>query len=164
MLLRKLWSTRDGLWPVLVFEEAQNLAADGLEELRLLACERLDTQAPFSLLLVGDESLMPRLQMGVNRPLLNRMGFCLSLEPWTKDEVTAYVQHRLAEVGLHDNVFVPQAQELLLRIAKGIPRTINHLGQRAFEEAARDRSRMIQRDHIQRALDQIPWLGRLQEE
>jgi type II secretory pathway predicted ATPase ExeA len=92
------------------------------------------------------------------------MGFCLSLEPWTKDEVTAYVQHRLAEVGLHDNVFVPQAQELLLRIAKGIPRTINHLGQRAFEEAARDRSRMIQRDHIQRALDQIPWLGRLQEE
>jgi type II secretory pathway predicted ATPase ExeA len=107
---------------------------------------------------------MPRLQMGVNRPLLGRLGFCLRLEPWTKEEAADYVQRRLAEVGLHENVFDPDAQELLLRIAGGIPRTINHLGQRAFEEAARERSRTIRREHIQKALDQLPWLGRLREE
>ena len=48
-----------------IFEEAQNLTTMGLEELRLLSCERLDTQSPFSLLLVGDATLMPRLHMGV---------------------------------------------------------------------------------------------------
>jgi transposase InsO family protein len=119
---------------------------------------------PFGLLLVGDATLMPRLQMGVNRPLLGRLGFCLRLEPWTLGEAADYVQRRLAEVGLHENVLDPEAQELLLRIAGGIPRTINHLGQRAFEEAARERSRAIHRDHIQKALDQLPWLGRLREE
>ena len=108
--------------------------------------------------------MMPRLHMGVNRPLLSRMGYCLCLEPWTREQAAEYVQQRLLEVGLHENVFVPEAQELLLRIAGGIPRTINHLGQRAFEEAARDHSRAISREHIQKALDQLPWLGRLREE
>jgi type II secretory pathway predicted ATPase ExeA len=164
MALRTMWSQRDGLWPVWIFEEAQNLTAMGLEELRLLSCERLDTQSPFSLLLVGDAALMPRLQMGVNRPLLTRLGFCLRLEPWPREEACAYVQRRLEDVGLHENVFDPDAQELLLRIAGGIPRTINYLGQRAFEEAARERSRTIGREHIQKALDQLPWLGRLREE
>jgi general secretion pathway protein A len=164
MALRTMWGQRDGLWPVWIFEEAQNLTTMGLEELRLLSCERLDTQSPFSLLLVGDASLMPRLDMGVNRPLLTRLGFCLQLEPWPLEEAGAYVQRRLAEVGLHENVFAPDAQELLLRIAGGIPRRINHLGQRAFEEAARERSRIISREHIQKALDQLPWLGRLREE
>ena len=164
MALRTMWGQRDGLWPVWIFEEAQNLTTMGLEELRLLSCERLDTQSPFSLLLVGDASLMPRLDMGVNRPLLTRLGFCLQLEPWPMEEAGAYVQRRLAEVGIHDNVFAPDAQELLLRIAGGIPRRINHLGQRAFEEAARERSRLISREHIQKALDQLPWLGRLRDE
>jgi len=164
MALRTMWGQRDGLWPVWIFEEAQNLTTMGLEELRLLSCERLDTQSPFSLLLVGDASLMPRLDMGVNRPLLTRLGFCLQLEPWPLEEAGAYVQRRLAEVGIHDNVFAPDAQELLLRIAGGIPRRINHLGQRAFEEAARERSRLISREHIQKALDQLPWLGRLRDE
>jgi general secretion pathway protein A len=164
LALRTMWDQRDGLWPVWIFEEAQNLTMMGLEELRLLSCERLDTQSPFSLLLVGDGTLMPRLQMGVNRPLLARLGFCLRLEPWTLEEAGEYVQRRLLEVGLHDNVFAPDAQTLLLRIAGGIPRTINHLGQRAFEEAARERSRTISREHIQKALDQLPWLGRLREE
>ena len=164
MALRTMWGQRDGLWPVWIFEEAQNLTTMGLEELRLLSCERLDTQSPFSLLLVGDASLMPRLDMGVNRPLLTRLGFCLKLEPWPLEEAGAYVQRRLAEVGIHDNVFAPDAQELLLRIAGGIPRRINHLGQRAFEEAARERSRLISREHIQKALDQLPWLGRLRDE
>ena len=164
MALRTMWGQRDGLWPVWIFEEAQNLTTMGLEELRLLSCERLDTQSPFSLLLVGDATLMPRLNMGVNRPLLGRLGFCLSLDPWTPDEAVAYVQRRLTDVGLHENVFAPEAQELLLRIAGGLPRNINHLGQRAFEEAARERSRLIGREHIQKALDQLPWLGRLREE
>ena len=68
MALRKLWSDQDGLWPVLIFEEAQNLSTMGLEELRLMTCDRLDTQPPFSLLLVGDGALMPRLQMGSQPP------------------------------------------------------------------------------------------------
>ncbi len=159
MALRTFWSDLEGLWPVLIFEEAQNLSAIALEELRLLTCDRLDTQPPFSLLLVGDASLMPRLQMGINRALLTRMGFCLELSTWPPELCSAYITERLEEVGIRENVFAPEAEELLVRIAGGIPRSINHLAQRSFEEAARDRSRQIRREHVQLALEQLPWLG-----
>jgi hypothetical protein len=66
-------------WPLLVLEEAQNLSASALEEVRLLTCARTDTRAPFSLLLVGDDSLLPRLQLGINRALISRLGFALAL-------------------------------------------------------------------------------------
>lgn len=159
MALRKHWSELDGIWPVLIFEEAQNLSAMALEELRLLTCDRLDTQTPFSLLLVGDDALMPRLQMGINRPLLTRMGFCLELKTWPPQLCVEYIAKRLEQVGIHENVFDPDAEQLLVKIAGGIPRAINHLGQRAFEEAARERSRQIRNEHVQRALEQLPWFG-----
>jgi type II secretory pathway predicted ATPase ExeA len=44
-------------------EEAQNFSATALEEVRLLTCARTDTRPPFSLLLIGEDSLLPRLQM-----------------------------------------------------------------------------------------------------
>ena len=157
--LRKFWNDLEGLWPVLIFEEAQNLSAMALEELRLLICDRLDTQPPFSLLLVGDAALMPRLQMGINRPLLTRMGFCLQLPGWTPEQCKEYIGKRLEEVGIHDSVFDPAAEELLVRIASGIPRAINHLAQRSFEQAAIEQSRQISIEHVQHALDQLPWLG-----
>lgn len=77
MLIRQGWQQLDRLWPVVVLEEAQNLSAIALEEVRLLSWERRDTQPPFSLLLVGDEQRLPRLQMGINAPLLARLSFCL---------------------------------------------------------------------------------------
>lgn len=159
LALRNRWGELDPLWPVLIFEEAQNLSSSALEELRLLACDRTDTQTPFSMLLVGDENLMARLQLGVNRPLLSRLGFCLHLSPWTMEEAQAYLTCRLREVHIPEDVFDPQAEELLLQAAAGIPRIINHLGQRSFEYAARVHSRQILLEHVQSALEQMPWLG-----
>ena len=68
-------------WPLLVLEEAQNLSASAIEEVRLLTCVRTDTCPPFSLLLIGDDSLLARLQMGIHHGLLSRLGFCLGLRP-----------------------------------------------------------------------------------
>jgi len=103
--IRQGWQQLDRLWPVLVLDEAQNLSATALEEVRLLTCERRDTQPPFSLLLVGDDQLLPRLQMGINAPLLARLSFCLRLQPWTSQELSDYVQARLEQVGIHANPF-----------------------------------------------------------
>jgi type II secretory pathway predicted ATPase ExeA len=160
LTLRNMWSELDPVWPVLVFEEAQNLSSPALEELRLLACDRTDTQTPFSLLLVGDDNLLARLRLGVNRPLLSRFGFCVQLCPWSLQDAQAYLLCRLREVSIATDVFDPQAEELLLQTAGGIPRIINHLAQRAFEQAAREHSRHIKPEHVQHALAQLPWLGK----
>ncbi len=155
----KGWQQLDRLWPVVVLDEAQNLSATALEEVRLLSCDRRDTQPPFSLLLVGDEQLLPRLQMGINAPLLARLSFCLRLQPWTAQELTGYVQARLQDVGIHANPFDGAALQLLLQAGNGLPRLLNHLAQRALEEAAAQNSRAITAAHVQRALELLPWVA-----
>lgn len=80
LLLTALWQEWAPVWPVLIVEEAQDLNTTALEELRLLTCVRSDTHSPFSLILVGDEDLLPRLDLGINRALMSRLGFCLRLD------------------------------------------------------------------------------------
>lgn len=161
LLIRQGWQQLERLWPILVIDEGQNLSATALEEVRLLSCDRRDTQPPFSLVLVGDEQLLPRLQMGINAPLLARLSFCLRLQPWTPQELTDYVQARLQEVGIHANPFEAAALQLLVQAANGLPRRLNHLAQRALEEAAAQNVRTITAVHVQRALELLPWVAQL---
>lgn len=160
-LIRQGWQQLDRVWPILVLDEAQNLSATALEEIRLLTCDRRDTQPPFSLVLIGDEQLLPRLQMGINAPLLARLSFCLELKPWSHQELAGYIQARLQEVGIHSEPFEPAALQLLIQAGRGLPRLLNHLAQRALEEAALDNSRAITSAHVQRALELMPWVAQL---
>jgi type II secretory pathway predicted ATPase ExeA len=59
--ITEAWASLGSRWPVLIVEEAQNLSAAALEELRLLSCAKLD-KVPFSLVLVGDNGLLARCQ------------------------------------------------------------------------------------------------------
>lgn len=158
-LIDQAWQELDRVWPVLILEEAQNLSATALEEIRLLACHRRDTQPPFSLLLVGDEQLPPRLHMGINTPLLARLSFSLPLSPFSPEDAQAYLNTRLQEVGIRTDPFEPAARQLLLQAARGLPRQLNHLAQRAFEEAAHQQTATITAAHLHSALALMPWVA-----
>jgi len=158
--LGAFWLECAPAWPVVLIEEAQDLNAAALEELRLLTCARADTQTPFSLVLVGDEDLLPRLELGIHRALLSRLGFCLRLERWDPESLRRYLQERLAEVGLHASPLEAAAQELLLQSAQGSPRAVNSLLQRAMETAAQSQRRNVSAADIQSALDTLPWIAR----
>jgi type II secretory pathway predicted ATPase ExeA len=159
--IRQAWQQLDRLWPVPVLEEAQNFSATALEEIRLLSCDRRQCQLPFSLVLVGDSHLLPRLQMGINAALLARLGFCLPLHPWSPEQVHGYIQARLEEVGIHSSPFEEAALQLLVQAANGLPRAINHLAQRAIETAATENSRTVTTAHLHRALELLPWVAKL---
>jgi len=161
LAIRQGWQQLDRLWPVLVLDEAQNLSATALEEVRLLSCDRRDTQPPFSLLLVGDQQLLPRLQLGINAPLLARLSFCLQLNPWTSQQLSGYLQARLQQVGIHTDPFEASASQLLVQAGNGLPRLLNYLAQRALEEAAAQNSRTVTAAHVQRALELLPWVAQL---
>ncbi len=159
--IRQAWQQLERLWPVVVLEEAQNFSATALEEIRLLSCDRHQGKVPFSLLLVGDSHLLPRLQMGINAPLLARLGFSLAVQPWSPPEAQDYIQARLEEVDIHSNPFQEAALQLLIQAANGLPRAINHLAQRAMETAAGQNSQSVSTDHIHRALELLPWIAKL---
>lgn len=161
LILAALWQEWAPLWPVVLVEEAQDLNTAALEELRLLIAARADTRSAFSLILAGDDELLPRLDLGINRPLMSRLGFCLRLEPWPKTSLQAYLHGRLAEVGVHTSPLDPAAEELLLQSAQGIPRTLNHLLQRSLEMAAAASRPQVHTSDVQAALDTLPWILRL---
>ena len=160
-LLAELWKEWSPVWPILLIEEAQDLAIAALEELRLLTCARADAAPPFSLILCGDEDLLGRLDLNVNRALVSRLGFCLQLERWPTESFRAYLHQRLAEVGIHSSPLEPPAETLLLQSAQGLPRTLNSLLQRAMERAAMANRRVVTSADVQLALDALPWLARV---
>jgi type II secretory pathway predicted ATPase ExeA len=159
-ILTQLWAEWAPAWPIVIIEEAQDLAIAALEELRLLTCARCDATPPFSLILCGDDELLGRLELNVNRSLVSRLGFCLHLERWPAESFSAYLHQRLAEVGIHSSPFEPSAETLLLQSAQGLPRTLNALLQRAMEQAAAANRRVVTSADVQLALDALPWLAR----
>jgi hypothetical protein len=159
-LLSELWKEWSPVWPIVIVEEAQDLSIAALEELRLLTCARADAAPPFSLILCGDEDLLGRLELNVNRALVSRLGFCLHLDRWPTESFCDYLHKRLAEVGIHSSPFEPPAETLLLQSGQGLPRTLNALLQRAMEQAALANRRVVSTADVQLALDALPWLAR----
>jgi general secretion pathway protein A len=160
-LLEEHWEELGSRRVLVVLDEAQNLSVTALEEIRLLTCARRDTRQPFSLLLVGDDTLLARLRMAVNRPLLGRISYRLTLRPLDAQESASYLEARLQSAGIHSDPFEPGAVELILAAADGLPRALNHLAARALETAAGRGESTITTEHVTEALEQLPWLAPL---
>jgi type II secretory pathway predicted ATPase ExeA len=158
--ITEAWRTLGSRWPVLIVEEAQNLSAAALEELRLLSCATLD-KVPFSLVLVGDPGLLASLKLGVHAPLRSRLGYCLQLSPLNAQQSRQYLEHGLRSASIHASPFQPDALELLVQASGGLPRTINHLVQRSMEAAAAQNSVDVTAAHVQAGIDRLPWLVNL---
>lgn len=152
------WLKLSPVFPVLFLDEAQNLTAAALEELRLLSCAGLDTRNLFSLVLIGDENLMPRLELGINHALLQRMGYQVQLPPMNPAQSKEYLESRLKEVGLHTSPFEDAALDMLIHGADGIPRSLNLIAQAAMQQAMENSSRCVTPPHVQKALEQLHWL------
>jgi general secretion pathway protein A len=162
--LLEFWQ-RDGRTPLLAVDEAQNLTPAALEELRLLNCERTrqrgrDTTPPFVLLLCGNDDLPPLLDLNTQAALRSRLSFQLRLAPWTADLTAAYCAAQWQQVGVNVNPMDPQALGLLHMAAEGIPRTINQIALNALLNALDQRQKTITSQHVQTALDALPWIGK----
>ncbi len=161
-LIAKSWAALDGRFPLVVIDEAQNLDAPALEELRLLGCADLDTRTLFGLVFAGDLDLLPRLQMGVNRPLLARIAFHVELAPLEPPEMAGYIDARLREVSMPPDCLEPDARLLLCQASGGILRTAGTLARLAIQNAATGQAHLVTAAHVQAALDELPWVAGLQ--
>jgi general secretion pathway protein A len=158
-LIGQSWGKLEGRFPLLVVDEAQNLAATALEEIRLLGCAHLDARPLFGLILAGDEDLLPRLRLGINRSLLTRLGFCIALEPIGPDHAAGYIRTRLREVAMPEDAIEPAACQLLWQAGDGALRTINLLAREAIQNAAEEQAEKIGPAHVQQAIEQLPWFA-----
>jgi general secretion pathway protein A len=112
----------------IIIDEAQDLADETLEELRLLS--NLDTAAErrLQIILVGQRELIDRLASPRMDSLNERIGARVLLKPLQADEVREYVDYRLrTKGGAAKKIFASAALEHLVQHSRGIPRRINML-------------------------------------
>jgi general secretion pathway protein A len=111
---------------LLVVDEAQNLTARAVEELRMLSNFQLDNRALLQSFLVGQPELRQVLHSGQLQQLRQRVIASYHLGPMERAETHAYIEHRLKHVGWKgDPAFDADAFEAIFGASGGIPRRVN---------------------------------------
>jgi general secretion pathway protein A len=127
---------RNGLNTVLVIDEAQNLDAAALEQVRLLSNLESDTAKPLQIVLIGQPELRRKLSDSRLRQLRQRIAIDHHVEPLAPREVGSYLRHRIEVAGGHfDQLFAQGAEGLFSDFSGGCPRLINLLADRAMLSA-----------------------------
>lgn len=113
---------------LLVIDEAQNLPARSLEELRMLSNLQIGDKALLQIFLLGQEQFRNMLDNPSLEQLRQRVIANYHLTPLAADECKRYIESRLQHVGwTNDPQFAEVAHELIHRYTDGIPRRINML-------------------------------------
>jgi general secretion pathway protein A len=128
---------------VLVVDEAQNLAPEVLEQVRLLTNLETETQKLLQIILIGQPELRDILDRVELRQLAQRVTGRYHLDPLSADESASYVRHRLRVAGATSDIFSPAALRETYRLSRGVPRLINVISDRALLGAyTQDRHRV----------------------
>ncbi|HYD80825.1 MAG TPA: AAA family ATPase [Paucimonas sp.] len=118
---------------VLIIDEAQNLSADVLEQLRLLTNLETNERKLLQIILIGQPELRALLARPELEQLAQRVIARYHLDALTADETAGYIAHRLSVAGLVTAPpFRPRLTRTIHRITQGVPRRINLLCDRAL--------------------------------
>ena len=117
---------------VLIIDEAQNLSADVLEQVRLLTNLETSTQKLLQVILIGQPELRTLLARDDMRQLSQRVTARYHLDPISRDEADAYIKHRLQICGTTQTLFNKRAIDRIQQLSGGIPRLINVLCDRSL--------------------------------
>lgn len=111
---------------VLVIDEAQNLAPDVLEQLRMISNLETEQDKLIQIILAGQPELNDLLGRHDLRQLSQRITVRCSLAPMGLNDTDEYIQHRLKISGCRIPGFFPRnAVKKIFRFSQGIPRLIN---------------------------------------
>ena len=136
----------------IIVDEAQNLADETLEELRLLSNARLAGQRRLKIVLVGQLELARRLARPQLRQLNQRIGARVMLRALGPQEVRDYVEYRLeARGGSVEKLFKGDAMREVVRLSGGFPRRINVLCYNAMVLAFARQASQIEAGDIREA-------------
>ncbi len=113
---------------LLIIDEAQNLSAEMLEEVRLLSNLETPTAKLIQTVLVGQPELQTLVDQPELRQLRQRIALRHHLRPFNESEVHEYVNERLLKSGYTGRgLFNKKATRELFRVTGGTPRTINNV-------------------------------------
>ena len=141
---------------VLIIDEAQNLSADVLEQLRLLTNLETNERKLLQIILIGQPELRAMLAQPELEQLAQRVIARFHLQALSPDETAQYITYRLGVAGNSGvSPFTKSAVKLVHRRAAGIPRRINLLCDRALLAAYSEGKREVDTAIIERAAREV---------
>ena len=144
---------------LLIVDEAQNLAPEAVEELRMLSNYQVQNRALLQSFLVGQPELRQLMRSVEMRQLRQRVIASYHLGPLDPDETRAYIEHRLTHVGWKGKpTFEEDTFPRIHAYPEGVPRRINTLCTRALLGA------FLSEIHVIRKADVEDVIGEFSEE
>ena len=122
-----------GLTTVLIIDEAQNLDATLLEEVRLLSNLETDTEKLLQIVLTGQPELRQKLAAANLRQLRQRVAIEHHVEPLRQEHVGSYLRHRIEIAGGRlEDVFEAGVESIFFEFSEGCPRLMSLLADRVM--------------------------------
>ena len=143
---------------VLIIDEAQNLSARVLEEIRLLTNLETTKEKLLQVILIGQPELAELLARRNLRQLAQRVTARYHLRPFTEEETRSYVQHRMEIAGQKQPIFTRLALHAAHRLSRGVPRRLNIICDRALLGAYATGQTRVKDRIVRRAAKEV--LGR----
>jgi general secretion pathway protein A len=141
---------------VLVIDEAQNLNADVLEQLRLLTNLETNERKLLQIILIGQPELRDMLASPSLQQLAQRVIARYHLGSLSLVETARYILHRLSVAGLTTaSPFRPKTMQLIHQLTQGVPRKINLLCDRAMLGAYAEGKRTIEQEIVKKSAAEV---------
>ncbi|MEX2496304.1 MAG: AAA family ATPase [Woeseia sp.] len=150
-----LGSHARGRRTILLVDEAQNLSAGVLEQLRLLTNLETAKQKLLQIVLIAQPELRELLSQPNLRQLAQRITGRYHLEPLSREEAARYIDHRLKVAGGLGEIFDTGAKREVYRLSRGIPRLVNVICDRALLGAYSRESRKVNKSIVRRAAAEV---------
>ncbi len=141
---------RSGEAAVLIVDEAQNLSASVLEEIRLLTNLETSTEKLLQIILAGQPELDLKLKQPDLRQLRQRITLRCKTYPLSLEETEGYIKSRLRLAGCDiQPIFTSEAIGLIHLYSRGIPRVVNILCEHSLISAFADQKKPVTADIVQ---------------
>jgi general secretion pathway protein A len=141
---------------VLLIDEAQALAAEVLEQVRLISNLETDTEKLIQIVLLGQSELRELLARRDLRQLAQRVTARYHLDGLSRTETEEYIRHRLEVAGGEGKVRLTMAAlNTVHELSGGIPRIINLVCDRSLLAGYVAATRTITTDMVRRAASEV---------
>jgi general secretion pathway protein A len=138
---------------ILIFDEAQSLTRENLEELRMFTNINTGKDELLQLVLVGQPELRDMVRRADMTQFAQRVAAAMHLGVMDAPTVRAYIKHRLQLAGATEEIFAASAADMVHEASGGVPRLVNQLCDLAMVYAFTKNEKRVVRLTVQQVLD-----------
>jgi general secretion pathway protein A len=144
---------------LLIIDEAQNLSLKVLEEIRMLSGIEATKEKVLRIILAGQPELNEKLDSPELVQLAQRVRLRFHLGALSREDLRAYVRHRLDVAGAEGrDIFVEETYAELYKYSGGVPRLVNTLCDTAMMAAFGEDRDVVTLKDVSSAVSELQWV------